>query len=182
MSTAVQPFVGTYHLDKSHSSFQFGITHLEVSTFRASFADIAALLVIDDATVALEAQAWVQSVSIVEPKQFRDHVVGGADFFNAGEHPLIRFSSESVELAEDGSATVSGELSIRGVSRTVTAHGTFRPPVEDPFGTLRVGLELGTTIDRREWGMDWQTPLPDGGDALGWDVDVTVQLELIRSS
>jgi polyisoprenoid-binding protein YceI len=181
MSAAVQPFVGLYDLDRSHSSFQFAVTHLKVSTFRASFADIDARLAIGSDAVALEAQARVESVSIAEPAEFRDHVVWGADFFAATEHPLITFSSDAVELADDGGATVSGQLMIRGISRAVTARGTFRPPVEDPFGMHRVGLELRATIDRRDWDMDWQTPLPGGGDALGWAVEITVQLELIKS-
>jgi polyisoprenoid-binding protein YceI len=181
MSTAVQPFVGLYDLDRSHSSFQFAVTHLKVSTFRASFADIGARLIIGSDAVLLQAHARVESVSIVEPAEFRDHVVWGADFFAATEHPMITFSSDSVELADDGGATVSGELTIRGITRVVTARGTFQTPVEDPFGMRRVGLELRTTIDRRDWDMDWQTPLPGGGDALGWEVEITVQLELIKN-
>ena len=180
MSTTVQPFVGLYDLDRSHSSFQFAVTHLKVSTFRASFTDIDARLVIESDTITLEAQARVESVSITDPQEFRDHVVWGADFFAANEHPVLTFSSESVELTDEGGATVSGELTIRGVTHSVTAQGTFRPPVEDPFGMRRVGLELRTTIDRRNWGMDWQTPLPGGGEALGWGIEITVQLELIR--
>ena len=85
-----------------------------------------------------------------------------------------------VELGEDGSASVTGELTIRGVSRSVAARGTYQLPTEDPFGTYRAGLELRTTVDRRDWDMDWQVPLPGGGDALGWEVEITAQLELTR--
>jgi polyisoprenoid-binding protein YceI len=106
--------------------------------------------------------------------------VNGADFFDAGAHPLVTFRSSSLELRDDGAATVSGALEIRGVSRFVVAEGTYEQPRQDPFGTTRVGLELSTTIDRREWGMGWQMPLPDGGEALDWDVELTVHLELTR--
>ena len=128
MSTTVQPFIGLYDLDRSHSSFQFAVTHLKVSTFRASFTDIDARLVIESDTITLEAQARVESVSITDPQEFRDHVVWGADFFAANEHPVLTFSSESVELTDEGGATVSGELTIRGVTHSVTAQGTFRSP------------------------------------------------------
>ena len=111
---------------------------------------------------------------------FRDHVVRGAEFFDADAHPIIAFRSTRVELGDDGSATVTGVLTIRGEARTITAHGTYHPPREDPFGSQRAGLELRTSMDRRTWDMNWQLPLPDGSDALGWDVEITAQLELIK--
>jgi polyisoprenoid-binding protein YceI len=63
----------------------------------------------------------------------------------------------------------------------VTATGTFTPPTEDPFGGIRIGFDLEATLDRREWGLDWQMPLPSGGDALGWNVEVSAQLELTKT-
>ena len=180
MATAVQPFTGIYELDPSHSTFGFAVTHMNVSTFRASFADIDARLTVDGDTIELEGRALAESVSIAEPPEFREHVVRGMEFFDADTHPLITFRSTSVELGEDGSASVAGELTIRGVSRSVAARGTYQRPTEDPFGTFRAGLELRATVDRRHWDMNWQVPLPDGGDALGWEVEITAQLELTR--
>jgi polyisoprenoid-binding protein YceI len=180
MAIAVQPFESSYKLDGNHSSFQFSVTHLGLSTFRASFADIDAQLVADDdGTIALVGHARADSISIVEP-DFRAHVVHGADFFSADDHPLVVFRSMSVELGDERSAVVSGELEIRGVSRAVTATGTFAPTITDPFGVSRAALELSATVDRRDWGMDWQLALPDGTDALGWEVEISVHLELVR--
>lgn len=178
MAIAVQPFEGTYELDRNHSSFQFAVKHLNLSTFRASFSDIDARLAADGGVLVLEGYVRAESISIVEP-EFRAHVVRGADFFKADAHPLITFRSTSVVLGDDRSASVSGELEIRGVSRPVTASGTYVPPTEDPFGLSRAAVELRATVDRREWEMNWQLPLPDGGDALGWEVEITAQLELV---
>jgi polyisoprenoid-binding protein YceI len=182
MATTVTVLDGTYDLDGTHSTVEFAIRHLGVSTFRASFGDVEARLTIEAGVAELEARAVVESVSIVDPPDFREHVVQGQDFFAADDHPLITFRSNSLDLDEDGPAIVVGELTIRGVSRQVTARGTFSPPTEDPFGGYRVGLALAATIDRKEWGMDWQTPLPNGGDALGWQVAVSAHLELTRMS
>jgi polyisoprenoid-binding protein YceI len=182
MATAVQPFAGTYELDRDHSTVQFAVRHVQVSMFRASFGDVDARLTAADGTIALEGQACVESVSITEPREFREHVVRGADFFDAKTHPIISFRSTRFELGDDGAATVSGELTLRGRSREVTAHGTYQPTREDPFGIYRAGLELRATVDRRSWDMSWQMPLPDGSDALGWDVEITVQLELIQKN
>jgi polyisoprenoid-binding protein YceI len=107
----------------------------------------------DGDTIELEGRALAESVSIAQPLEFREDVVRGTDFFDADAHPLITFRSTSVELGEDGSASVTGELTIRGVTRSVAARGTYQPPTEDPFGTYRAGLELRATVDRRQWAM-----------------------------
>ena len=155
---------------------------LSVSTYRASFGDVEGRLAADGDAIVLEARALAESLSIVEPAEFREHVVHGADFFDAETHPTIGFRSTAVQLNDDGTATVSGELTIRRISRSVTAAGTYRPSTEDPFGNHRAGLELATTIDRRSWDLDWQAQLPGGGDAVGWDVEITVHLELIKTA
>jgi len=181
MATAtVQTTDGVYELDKTHSTVQFAVRHVGVSTFRASFGEIDASLEIENGGAELQARAAVESVSIVDPPEFREHVVRGDDFFAAEAHPDLTFRSSSIELAQDGTAIVAGDLVVRGVAGPVRATGTFFPPTEDPFGGIRVGLELETTIDRRTWGMNWQTPLPNGGDALGWEVEITAHLELTR--
>jgi polyisoprenoid-binding protein YceI len=180
MTTARQ-LTGVYELDRTHSSVDFEVTHMQVSTFRASFADVDARLTVQNGTSELEGRVVVESVSIGDPPEFREHVVRSSDFFDAGAHPEITFRSTSVDLHGDGTATVAGEITIRGVSWPVTARGTYNGPTADPFGATRAGLELETTVDRRAWSLDWQAPLPGGGDALGWDVRITARLELIRT-
>jgi polyisoprenoid-binding protein YceI len=182
MTTAVQAAEGIYELDATHSTVQFAVRHVGVSSFRASFGEIDARLVLENGTAKLEASAGVESVSIVDPPEFREHVVRGEDFFAAGAHPMLTFLSTSIDFAADGLATLTGDLVVRGISAPVTATGTYAPPTEDPFGGMRVGLQLEATLDRRRWGMDWQMPLPNGGDALGWDVEITAHLELIKTS
>jgi polyisoprenoid-binding protein YceI len=181
MSTAILPFTGTYDIDRTHSSVHFAVEHI-VSTFRASFDDIDGRLIGDDAGTTLGAAARVESVSIVDPQEFRDHVVRGDDFFQADVHPELSFRSTDLELRDDGSASVTGELTIRGVSRPITAEGSYRPPTVDPFGTARAALTLHATVDRRDWGLSWQLPLPDGGDAVGWKVELTAELELVKAA
>lgn len=180
MATALRPFAGTYELDADHSTVQFGVRHQQVSTFRASFDDVEAHLTAEDDTIALAGEARVESVSIAGAPEFREHVVRGSDFFDADTYRAISFRSTRVELGEDGTAEVSGELTIRGATHPITAHGTYEPPRKDPFGNCRAGLELRATLDRRTWDMRWQMPLPDGSEALGWDVEITAQLELVK--
>src|SRR4030095_8864964 len=110
MATAVQTADGVYELDKTHSTVQFAVRHIGVSTFRASFGDIDAILRIDDDSAELAARGAVESVWIFDPPEFRDHIVRGEDFFAADEHPELTFHSTHIELGEDGTARVAGEL------------------------------------------------------------------------
>lgn len=180
MATAVESYVGTFELDPVHSTVQFAVRHQGIATFRATFADVEARLTARTDGIDLEGRARVESVSIGEPPEFRNHVVHSADFFDADTHPFVTFRSSRVELADDGAAVVSGELAIRGISRRVTISGVHQQPRQDPFGAVRAGIELGTTIDRRDWGMSWQIPMPDGTDAVGWDVDISALLEFVK--
>ena len=180
MATAMQPFTGVYDLDAAHSTIHFAIRHQQIAMFRGSFDDVDVRLTAENDRITLEGRAQVETISIGEPRELRDHVVHGADFFDGGSHPLITFRSTSIELGDDGRATVNGDLTIRGTTRPVTSHGTYEPTRKDPFGNRRAALALQATIDRRGWDLNWQMPLPDGSEALGWDVEISAELELIR--
>ena len=178
METQTPPIVGTFVSDQAHSSAMFTVQHMKVSRFRASFRDIDARLIGENGALTLEGTAKVGSISIDDPSDFRTHVVDGADFFNAGQFPEIAFRSTRFEVADDGSVSVEGELSMKGNTRSVKAAGTLTGPVDDILGGKSAALELSASVDRRDWGLDWQMALPDGDDVLGWDVELAVQLEL----
>jgi polyisoprenoid-binding protein YceI len=177
---ATQRLSGTYIVDRDHSSLHFAVEHMRLARFRASFEDVHGRLTADPAGVAIEGSAPVRSISIKAPAQLRDQVIRG--FFLGDDHPEVIFRSTEVELDGDQTARVTGELTMRGVARTITAAGSYRPPIDDPYGSQRAALELRTTIDRRDWGIDWQMPLPDGSDAVGWEVELSANLELVREA
>ena len=181
MSTAVHSLTGAYDIDPVHSSVQFAVEHI-VSTFRASFDDIEGRLLVGDSEATLTASSLAASISIAEPAEFREHVLNGDDFFQAGRHPRLTFHSTLVDLRDDGTVSVDGELTIRGVTHPLTADGSYRTPTRDPFGTERAALHLRANVDRRLWGLSFQLPLADGGDAVGWDVELTANLELVRAA
>lgn len=99
----------------------------------------------------------------------------GEQFFDADAHPQITFSSDDVVLDEDGTATVDGALTIKGTTRAITAHGTWSPPAADPMGKTRSHLALEATIDRRDYGITWDAPLPNGGSVLADEVTITAE-------
>ena len=178
-SATVGSLAATYCADPDHSSVGFAVRHMSVATFRGSFSDIeASVAIADDGSLSLFGTAQVRSISIVSPPEFRNHVLG-ADFLDAGRHPMMVFRSDPAPVGQDGSIAVKGQLTIRNVTRSVVATGTWSAPVEDPYGNMRAGVELTTTVDRRDYGMTWNAPLPKGGDVLGTRVTVTAHLELV---
>jgi polyisoprenoid-binding protein YceI len=178
VSVAVQPFSGTYRAQSVPSSFAFAVRHSGVFWYRGSLSDVAATLRGDGDALALEGSARVDSISVVEPAAMRTSVLG-PDFFDAERHPEITFRSTAIRLADDGRARVDGELTIRGAARPVTASGHYAPPRPSSFGEI-AGLQLQTSFDRREFGFDWQLELPGGGNAVGWNVEVDIDLLLTR--
>src|SRR4051794_4443621 len=120
MTTITTPLSGTYTADPVHSSFGFSVRYQGVSLFRGTLGDVSATL----ADGRLEGTAQVESISIRTPEQFRAHVLSG-EFFDADNHPTVTFTSTDVDLAEDGTAKVAGELTIKGITRPVEATGTW---------------------------------------------------------
>ncbi len=177
MATAVQPFAGNYELDRHHSTVQFAVRHQQVASFRASFADVDAWLTAEDDAIALEGRARVESISIAEPPEFRERVVRGTDFFDADTHPVITFRSTCVELGDDGTANVVGELTIRGGdasdqrARDIPANqGRVPEPVAElreeitrPYAVLIATPEYNGSIPGAlKNALDWASrPFPD---------------------
>jgi polyisoprenoid-binding protein YceI len=173
MTTATTPLTGRYQADPIHSSFGFAVKHMGVNTFRGTLGDVEASLT----DGVLEGRAKAESISINNPPEFRAHVLGG-DFFDVANHPEVTFRSADVDLADDGTATVRGELTIRGITRDLVATGTWTAPAENPMGVQVAALELSADIDRTQFGITWNMPLPKGGNILAERVTLNVHLEL----
>jgi polyisoprenoid-binding protein YceI len=177
MSTATAGITGTFTADPVHSSFGFAVRYQGVSIFRGTLDEVTATL----ADGRLEGAATVESISIRAPEQFRAHVLSD-EFFAAETHPEVRFTSSSLDLREDGTAVVEGELTIKGITRPVTANGTWRAPEADAFGNTRAHLALEAQVDRTEFDMHWNVPLPSGGKALANEVTLTVDISLVAQA
>jgi polyisoprenoid-binding protein YceI len=175
MTTTAAPLSGTYNADPIHSSFGFAVRYQGVSLFKGTLGEVAATL----ADGRLEGTAKVESISIRTPEQFRAHVLG-EEFFDAANHPEVAFSSTKLDLGEDGSADVEGELTIKGITKPVHATGTWTAPSADAFGNSRGHLNLEAVIDRTEWDINWNMALPSGGNVLANEVTLTVEISLVE--
>jgi polyisoprenoid-binding protein YceI len=167
---------GKFKIDPVHSTVGFELKHM-ISTFRGSFTEYDATLENSNGVTRVVGSAQVASVD-VRDKDLAAHLQG-PDFFDGERNPEIRFAAERFELADDGSLSLDGELTIRGITRPIHASGRFESLDADMTGAQRLGFGLETTVDRRDFGIEWNAPLPKGGLALGNDVRLVVHLELV---
>jgi polyisoprenoid-binding protein YceI len=173
-TAASTPLSGTFTADPVHSSFGFSVRYQGVSIFRGSLSEVEATL----RHGRLEGTAQVDSISIHTPEPFRAHVLS-PEFFDAANHPEVTFVSTALEVDGTGAASVTGDLTIKGITRPVTAVGRWTAPAADAFGNARAHLALEAVIDRTEWDMNWNMTLPAGGDALANAVTLTIELSLV---
>jgi polyisoprenoid-binding protein YceI len=166
---------GTWQSDQVHSSVGFAVKHV-VGTFRGSFDDFAATLNDVDGSPKLSGRAKVESVQVKDQNLY-GHLLS-PEFFDAERHPEIIFKSQ--QISRDGDrVVVDGELTVKGVTRSVTARGEITGPAPGPDAD-RLGIDLETIVGRHDFDLDWQMDLPGGGKTLGDDVTLTVHVELIK--
>jgi polyisoprenoid-binding protein YceI len=170
---------GTYVVDPVHSSITFAITHNGVATFRSGFDSYEAKLSGGEVP-RLEGTVDVASIEIDE-EQLKGHLLS-PDFFDAGRYPQLRFESSELSVGDDGSVSLRGELEIHGERREVEASGKFGQLGADLAGNARVGLSIAATVDRRNFGIDWNAELPSGGEVLDYEVSIAVELELAKEA
>jgi polyisoprenoid-binding protein YceI len=180
MSTATTQLpVGTWTADTVHSSVGFAVKHMVVSTFRGRFEDYDATLVSgEDGALRLEGSVKADSI-VVKDENLSAHLKS-PEFFDTERYPEITFASTLVR-AENGELIVDGELTIKGHTRPIEARGTITEPVVTFGDVEKVGLELEASVDRTEYGLDWNAPLPKGGFALANEVKLIVSLELLKA-
>jgi polyisoprenoid-binding protein YceI len=166
---------GTWGVDLVHSSIGFAVGYSGIGTFRGTFDEFDAKLV----DGRLEGTAKVASVR-VDDENLAGHLQT-PDFFDAEQHPELRFVSNAIER-DAGRVTITGDLTLRGVTQPVEIAGTVSGPLTDAYGRQRIGFDVETTVNRRDFGIDWNMELPTGAPALADDVAVTANLALVQEA
>jgi polyisoprenoid-binding protein YceI len=170
--------VGTWQLDPVHSSVGFEVGYL-IGTFKGQFHNVQATLVAGEAGARLAGTAEVASLD-VKDQNLAAHLQA-PDFFDAERHPLLRFAADRIALDREPLA-FAGELTIKGVTKLVELTGAFAAPIVDGFGNERAGLKLETTIDRTDFGVSWNVPLPTGEQALDDEVTLIADLYFVKEA
>jgi polyisoprenoid-binding protein YceI len=168
---------GTWRADPPFSSVTFKVRHLGARDYRAGFREIDATL--DAGAGTLEATVPVASLDLNNPV-IRERMLS-PEFLDAARFPHVRWVVSDFSGDERRAISATGELSIHGHTQTVTADGRIGLPGPGLLSPEnRVGVELSSVVDRRDFGLDWQEALPTGGDTLGWDVTLEALIEFVE--
>ena len=176
--TQTQLPTGTWAIDPVHSQVGFAVDYV-VGAFRGSFSPVAGTLAVaEDGKAELKGTAQVTGIK-VQDENLSTHLLA-PDFFDAERTPEIGFSATDVRRSGNA-VTDNGELTIKGIAKPVVLAGTVSDPVEHADEKERIALSLETTIDRTQFGLNWNTPLPNGKQALANDVTLTAELFLVKA-
>lgn len=174
----------TWQVDPSHSAAQFSVRHLMVSKVRGEFGKMAGTVVYDAKNpekISIDATVDVASVNTRDEK--RDEHLRSPDFFDVAKHPTMTFKSKSAKSKGKGKLDVTGDLTIRGVTKQVVfAVEGLDTEVTDPWGNVRLGGVATTKINRKDFGVSWNQALDAGGVMVGDEVEITVDVELIKQA
>lgn len=181
--TAASAQATDYDIDPTHTTVGFRVRHMMVSWTRGRFEKVEGKVRWDDAAPERSAiEVRIDAASVDTNLKQRDDHLRSADFLDAEKHPSLTFRSTGVEKTKDGYA-VAGELTIRGITRPVSLQiSNFGPEVRDPWGNFRRGADATATVSRKAFGMTWNAALELGGVAVGDEVQISLEVELIRKA
>ena len=179
-TTALHPdyLAGTWKLDPTHSELSFTVRHLKVTKVRGTFDSFDVTVVTSDDPAGVSVEATVDVASVNTKQEQRDQHLRTSDFFKADEHPQMTFRSTGL-TADGEDFTLTGELTLRGVTQPVTLTGEFGGTVVDGYGNTKAGVSATTKINRQDFGVSWNAALEAGGMTLGDEVTINIELELL---
>jgi polyisoprenoid-binding protein YceI len=174
----------TWNVDPSHSSAEFSVRHLMISSVRGTFSKVGGTITGDPKNpsgLTINATVDVASVDTREPD--RDKHLRSPDFFDAEKFPVMTFKSKRVTAAGAGKMKITGDLTIKGITKEVVldVEGPT-PEIKDPSGNTRIGASATTTINRKDFNILWNKTMDSGGMVVGEDVKITIDVELIKKS
>ena len=179
--TETPGITGHWDIDPSHSRLGFSTRHAMVSRVRGAFNDVSGSADIAEDLADSTAEVIVQTASVDTRSADRDTHLRSADFFDVDAYPEIRFVSSAIDEVDEGSYIVTGELTIRDMTKTVSVPLELIGVETDPFGNLRAGLEGSRRIDRKDWGVTWNTKLDSGGVLVSDKITLEFELSLIKT-
>lgn len=172
----------TWDMDPSHSSAQFKVRHLMISNVKGVFEKMSGTLYLDDRDITKSrVDVKIDVASINTNIKGRDDHLRSADFFDIARYPFMTFTSTKVESAGPGRLKVTGNLTMKGVTRPVVLNvDGLTSDVKDPWGLIRRGASATTTLNRRDFGITWNKTMDNGGVVVGEEVAVMLEVEFVR--
>ncbi|MFV0309916.1 MAG: YceI family protein [Desertimonas sp.] len=174
---------GTYNVDPAHSRIGFVARHAMVTKVRGAFMAFQGSGTFDAADPSASSmQLTIDAPSIDTGNTDRDAHLRGNDFFDMDTYPEITFASTAVTTTGDGTYDVTGDLTMKGTTKSVTVPFEVAGPAKDPFGNTRIGLEGSVQVNRKDWGLSWNAPLETGGLLLSEKVTLEFDVAAVLST
>jgi len=169
----------TWVVDPDHSVAAFSIRHMMIAQVRGQFNKIEGFVRLDpDDIGASSVELTIGASSVLTGVGKRDDHLMSADFLETDKYPVISFKSSQIKGLSPGRALVTGDLILHGTTRSITVEVLYTDPVKDPFGDgLTMGFAIATTLNREDYGITWNQPMPDFGVMLGHEVELYIDLE-----
>jgi polyisoprenoid-binding protein YceI len=169
---------GTWNIDPVWSSVEFAVRKLALTTIKGRAGSVTGVITGGESPTI---EGTVEAASITTFDEQRDAHLASPDFFDVARYPELRFVSTGVRQEGD-EVVVRGELTIKGATRPVELRGELTGPANDPWGNERIGLELHATVDRTEFGLQWNAPLPGGGFLLPDDIELSAIFAAVKAA
>ena len=173
---------GTWQIDPNHSSAQFAVKHLGLSTVRGAFTKVTGTVSLDDKDVTKSTvDVTIDANSVDTRVPNRDNDLRSDHFFDVAKYPTITFKSTKVEQVAPGKLKVTGDLTIHGTTKSVILDVDGpSAPIKDPWGNQRSAASASTELNRQDYGVKWNAKLDNGGVVVGDDVQITIDLEMVQ--
>jgi polyisoprenoid-binding protein YceI len=184
MSTVTAPAITTWNVDSTHSVVEFKVKHMMISNLKGYFTGVSGTLSLDEADLTQSSvEAEIEIASIYTLDEGRDAHLKAADFFDAEQFPTMKLKSTHIARNSDGELVLTGDLTIKGVTRSVQfAVEGPTPETKDPWGNTRIGVAATTKINRKDFGLTWNAALEAGGLMVSEDVNISLDLELVKQA
>jgi polyisoprenoid-binding protein YceI len=176
-------YASTWQIDPAHSNASFSIRHLMISNVRGEFGKVTGTVNWDDTDVSKStAEATIDTTTINTHEPKRDEDLKSPNFFDVAKYPTITFKSTSVKKVGPDRLSITGDLTMHGVTKPVTLDATYTHELKDPWGNTRRGASARTKLNRKDFELKYNKTLESGGVVVGDEVDVTLDLELIKKA
>jgi polyisoprenoid-binding protein YceI len=178
-----QTATSTWNIDPVHSVAEFKVKHMMISNVKGQFTRVQGALALDESDLTnSRVEASIDVASIHTRDDQRDAHLKSPDFFDVEKFPVLSFKSTKITRVADGELAVAGELTIHGVARNVvfTVEGPTAPG-KDPWGNTRIGLSATTKINRKDYGLTWNSTLETGGILVGDEVTITLDVQFVKA-
>ena len=170
-------------LDPTHSEISFRVKHLMISNVKGVFSEfkVETIAETDDFSSAF-ATVNISAASINTGNADRDAHLRSADFFDAGTFPALNFVSDSFTKKDDENYELSGELTIKGISKRITLDVEYGGLMKDPWGNVKAGFSVSGKINRKDWGLNWNAALETGGVLVSDEVKISAEVQFLKQS